>query len=229
MRVGLLCRESSSHTICPLENKNFTYHLNYKELFLGNRIRFPKRTTPLWHCQSENVYLSLFQHGLRPRQTTFQQLFVRCDLLAWNYSDEQDTTTPSRIFGYLVLGNIWHIEQGKFNGWLKECLQPMGSRQIWFLPISKVMFGFLDPSLIGTSKKTTTSTRNNSKRRAGNEGMYSLKRECELLTKISLYTLLYPFLIFSHGPLLSKWDYVSSLMYIFGFSKLFKLLDRFVW
>ena len=75
----------------------------YKELFLGNRIRFPKRTTPLWHCQSENVYLSLFQHGLRPRQTTFQQLFVRCDLLAWNYSDELNTSTSS-IFGYL---GIW--------------------------------------------------------------------------------------------------------------------------
>ena len=60
--------------------KNLARNLNYKELFLGNRIRFPKRTTPLWHCQSENVYLSLFQHGLRPRQTTFQQLFVRCAL-----------------------------------------------------------------------------------------------------------------------------------------------------
>ena len=67
----------------------------------------------------------------------------------------------------------------------------VGVGQVRFLPILKVMFGFLDPSLIGTSKKTTTSTRNNSKRRAGNEGMYSLKRECELLTKISRYTLLF--------------------------------------
>ena len=31
-------------------------------------------------------------------------------------------------------------------------------RQIRFFPISKVMFGFLDPSLIRTSKKTTTVT-----------------------------------------------------------------------
>ena len=100
LRVDLLCNQFSSH-IWPLENEIFTHHLNYKELFLGNRIRFPKRTTPLWHCQSENVYLSLFQHGLRPRQTTFQQLFVRCDLLAWNFSDELDTI-PSWIFGYLV-------------------------------------------------------------------------------------------------------------------------------